>query len=91
MLNNAAHSQNNSGQCLNDAIYVQIGQKSRRDDISVANNPNYDGRESRRDDILKMKILHAIPPGFLLISDCFATDMSSRWDFPSHIRNLKIQ
>jgi hypothetical protein len=40
--------------------------------------------------MLKMMILHAIPPGFLLIPDCFSTDISSLRDFPSHIRNLKI-
>jgi hypothetical protein len=32
--------------------------------MSVENH-GYDGRESHRDDMLKMMILRAIPPGFL--------------------------
>jgi hypothetical protein len=64
--------------------------KSRRDGMLVENH-GHDGQESHRDDTSKMMILHAIPPGFLLIPDRFSTNISSRWDFPPHIRNLKIQ
>jgi hypothetical protein len=47
--------------------------KNIRDAMSVENHV-HDGRESHRDDMLKMRISHAIPPGFLLISNCFSTN-----------------
>jgi hypothetical protein len=81
--------------CRQQSNPVHAGQKSRRDGMLVENHGR-DGRESHWDAMLKMMILHAIfyryaiPPGFLLIADWCSTDISTLREFPSHIRNLKI-